>query len=247
MKEKIIFISIIFGYAAFFMAFIAIDHFSGSTLPAAKHGIMDLENWDFQKDGNVQLNGKWTLYPNQLLSPKEIVSAKGKDPLFVDVPSNVKLAKQGINVEYGTYKLTIRSKQDNQVFGISTSFIYSANRIYFNGQLIGQSGSPSNKPDFIAQNRPYTSFFTLHKGDNELVVQFSNFGKTPGWGIAKPITFGTQDNILRENKISFLNDSIMITAFFITGLYFLGFFLQRKKINICCFFLLCVFCFRSLF
>lgn len=229
MKEKFIFISIIFGYAALFMAFIAIDHLSGSTLPEAKHGVMNLENWDFQKDGNVQLNGKWTLYPNQILSPKEIASAKGKDPLFVDVPSNVKLAKQGINVDYGTYKLTIKSKLDNQVFGVSTSFIYSANRSYFNGQVIGQSGSPSNKPDFTAQNRPYTSFFPLHKGDNELVVQFSNFGKTPGWGIAKPITFGTQDQIVRENKISFLNDTVMITAFFITGLYFLGFYLQRKK------------------
>lgn len=229
MKEKFIFISIIFGYAALFMAFIAIGHLSGSTLPEAKHGVMNLENWDFQKDGNVQLNGKWTLYPNQILSPKEIASAKGKDPLFVDVPSNVKLAKQGINVDYGTYKLTIKSKLDNQVFGISTSFIYSANRSYFNGQVIGQSGSPSNKPDFTAQNRPYTSFFPLHKGDNELVVQFSNFGKTPGWGIAKPITFGTQDQIVRENKISFLNDMVMITAFFITGLYFLGFYLQRKK------------------
>lgn len=229
MKEKFIFISIIFGYAALFMAFIAIDHLSGSTLPEAKHGVMNLENWDFQKDGNVQLNGKWTLYPNQILSPKEIASAKGKDPLFVDVPSNVKLAKQGINVDYGTYKLTIKSKLDNQVFGISTSFIYSANRSYFNGQVIGQSGSPSNKPAFTAQNRPYTSFFPLHKGDNELVVQFSNFGKTPGWGIAKPITFGTQDQIVRENKISFLNDTVMITAFFITGLYFLGFYLQRKK------------------
>ncbi|QJC97979.1 Sensory box sensor histidine kinaseresponse regulator YwpD [Bacillus mojavensis] len=229
MKDKFIFISIIFGYAALFMAFIAIDHLSGSTLPEAKHGVMNLENWDFQKDGNVQLNGKWTLYPNQILSPKEIASAKGKDPLFVDVPSNVKLAKQGINVDYGTYKLTIKSKLDNQVFGVSTSFIYSANRSYFNGQVIGQSGSPSNKPDFTAQNRPYTSFFPLHKGDNELVVQFSNFGKTPGWGIAKPITFGTQDQIVRENKISFLNDTVMITAFFITGLYFLGFYLQRKK------------------
>lgn len=229
MKEKFIFISVIFGYAALFMVFIAIDHLSGSTLPEAKHGVMNLENWDFQKDGNVQLNGKWTLYPNQILSPKEIASAKGKDPLFVDVPSNVKLAKQGINVDYGTYKLTIKSKLDNQVFGISTSFIYSANRSYFNGQVIGQSGSPSNKPDFTAQNRPYTSFFPLHKGDNELVVQFSNFGKTPGWGIAKPITFGTQDQIVRENKISFLNDTVMITAFFITGLYFLGFYLQRKK------------------
>lgn len=229
MKEKFIFISIIFGYAALFMVFIAIDHLSGSTLPEAKHGVMNLENWDFQKDGNVQLNGKWTLYPNQILSPKEIASAKGRDPLFVDVPSNVKLAKQGINVDYGTYKLTIKSKLDNQVFGVSTSFIYSANRSYFNGQVIGQSGSPSNKPDFTAQNRPYTSFFPLHKGDNELVVQFSNFGKTPGWGIAKPITFGTQDQIVRENKISFLNDTVMITAFFITGLYFLGFYLQRKK------------------
>ncbi|WIL34903.1 hypothetical protein QPZ67_16335 [Bacillus stercoris] len=213
MKEKFIFTAIIFGYAAFFMVFIAIDHSSGSTLPEARHGVMNLENWDFQKDGNVQLNGKWALYPNQFLSPKEIATAKGKDPLFVDVPSNVKLSKQGMNVDYGTYKLTIRSKQDHQVFGISTSFIYSANRIYFNGQRIGQSGSPSDNPDFAAQNRPYTSFFTLHKGDNELVVQFSNFGKTPGWGIAKPITFGTQDQIVRENKISFLNDTIMITAF----------------------------------
>ncbi|WP_240674127.1 hypothetical protein [Bacillus sp. WR11] len=123
MKEKFIFTSIIFGYAAFFMVFIAIDHFSGTTLPAARQGVMNLEKWDFQKDGNVQLNGEWTLYPNQILSPKEIASAKGKDPLFVDVPSNVKLAKQGINVDYGTYKLTIRSKQDNQVLG-------SARRLY---------------------------------------------------------------------------------------------------------------------
>lgn len=141
MKEKFIFTSIIFGYAAFFMVFIAIDHFSGTTLPAARHGVMNLEKWNFQKDGNVQLNGEWTLYPNQILSPKEIASAKGKDPLFVDVPSNVKLAKQGINVDYGTYKLTIRSKQDNQVFGISTSFIYSANRIYFNGQFITKAAT----------------------------------------------------------------------------------------------------------
>ena len=125
------------------------------------------------------------MYPNQILSPKEMASAKGKDPLFVDVPSNVKLAKQGINVDYGTYKLTIRSKQDNQVFAISTLVSYSANRIYFNGQFIGQSGNPSNKPDFAAQNRPYTSFFTLHKGDNELVVQFSRLWENAGMGNRK--------------------------------------------------------------
>ncbi|KAA6449702.1 response regulator [Bacillus swezeyi] len=229
MKKKFVLFLIIFGYAAFFFIFMAINHLSGSKLPEAQQGIMNLKNWDFQKDGNVKLNGKWTLYPNQILSPKALHSGKGKNPIFVDVPSNVKLIESGINVDYGTYKLTIQSNQDNQIFGISTSFIYSSNRIYLNGQLIGQSGSPSSKANFTAQNRPYTSFFTIHRGDNELVLHFSNFGKVPGWGIAKPITFGTQEQILRENKISFLNDSIMITAFFITGLYFLGFFLQRKK------------------
>ncbi|BDG81863.1 hypothetical protein BSF_35920 [Bacillus subtilis] len=229
MKKKYIFISIITGYAAFFILFTVMNHLSGTTLPEARDGVIHLENWNFQKDGNIQLNGKWTLYPNQLLSPKDIHSAKGKDPIFVDVPSNVEIVKQGINVDYGTYKLIIRSNQDNQMFGISTSFIYSSNRIYLNGELIGQSGSPANKPDFTAQNRPYTSYFKIHKGENELILQYSNFGKSPGWGIAKPITFGTQEQILRENKISFLNDSVMITAFFITGLYFLGFFLQRKK------------------
>ncbi|MBV2241071.1 hypothetical protein KQR57_19640 [Bacillus inaquosorum] len=81
MKEKFIFISIIFGYAAFFMIFIGIDHFSGSTLPAARHGVMNLENWDFQKDGNVQLNGKWTLYPNQPLSPKRFLQQRKRSRL----------------------------------------------------------------------------------------------------------------------------------------------------------------------
>lgn len=110
MKEKIIFILIIFGYVVFFMVFIVIDYFFGLIFFVVKYGIMDLENWDFQKDGNVQLNGKWILYFNQLLLLKEIVLVKGKDFFFVDVFSNVKLVKQGINVEYGMYKLMIRLK-----------------------------------------------------------------------------------------------------------------------------------------
>ncbi|OAL84707.1 response regulator [Bacillus amyloliquefaciens] len=229
MKEKFISISIICGYAAFFMIFMVLNHFSGSSLPQAEQGVINLEKWDFQKDGNVQLNGKWILYPNQMLSPQALHSAKGKNPVLVDVPVNVKLFGKTADVDYGTYKLTIRSNEDNQVLGISTSYIYSSNRLYLNGKLIGQSGNPTEKADFKAQNKPYSSFFRLHKGDNELVLHFSNFGKVPGWGIAKPITFGTQEQIIRENQISFFNDSIMITAFFITGLYFLGFFLQRTK------------------
>lgn len=229
MKKIFVLISIMIGYAAFFFIFLAVTDPHDSTYPEAKKGIINLENWDFKKDGNAALIGEWTLYRNQLLSPNAIHSGKGKEPTFVDVPDSVTFNDSKENVDYGTYKLTIRSNQDNQIFGLRTSFINSANRIYLNGTLIGQSGSPSSKANFTAQNRPYISFFTIHRGDNELVVQFSNFRKAPAWGIEKPITIGTQENILLKSKISFFNESITMTAFFITGLYFLGFFLHRKK------------------
>ncbi|MED3658387.1 hypothetical protein NSQ37_09325 [Bacillus sp. FSL P4-0334] len=51
MKEKFISISIICGYAAFFMIFMVLNHFSGSSLPQAEQGVINLEKWDFQKDG----------------------------------------------------------------------------------------------------------------------------------------------------------------------------------------------------
>lgn len=153
------------------------NQLSDQNYPEAKQGIINLETWDFQKDGNIALTGEWTLYRNQLLSPKAIHSGIGKAPIYSAVPNNVKLTDSGENVDYGTYRLMIRSKQDNEMFGISTSFINSANRIYFNGKLIGQSGTPSSKANFRAQNRPYTSFFDIHRGDNELIVQFSNFKK----------------------------------------------------------------------
>ncbi|KJD53646.1 histidine kinase, partial [Bacillus amyloliquefaciens] len=230
LKKLFVFLSIILGYAGFFFIFLFINNqLSDQNYPEAKQGIINLETWDFQKDGNIALTGEWTLYRNQLLSPKAIHSGIGKAPIYSAVPNNVKLTDSGENVDYGTYRLMIRSKQDNEMFGISTSFINSANRIYFNGKLIGQSGTPSSKANFRAQNRPYTSFFDIHRGDNELIVQFSNFKKTPSWGIEKPITFGTQQHILHQSKISSFNETSMITAFFITGLYFLGFFLHRKK------------------
>lgn len=43
--------------------------------------------------------------------------SKRKNPVLVDVPVNVKLFGKTADVDYGTYKLTIRSNEDNQVLG----------------------------------------------------------------------------------------------------------------------------------
>ncbi|MED4326981.1 hypothetical protein P9227_20395 [Bacillus licheniformis] len=73
MKKLFVFISIILGYAGFFFIFLFINNqLSEQNYPEAKQGIINLETWDFQKDGNIALTGEWALYRNQLLSPKDM-------------------------------------------------------------------------------------------------------------------------------------------------------------------------------
>lgn len=71
------------------------NQLSEQNYPEAKQGIINLETWDFQKDGNIALTGEWALYRNQLLSPKDIHAGKGKAPIYSDVPNNVKLTDSG--------------------------------------------------------------------------------------------------------------------------------------------------------
>lgn len=40
--------------------------------PLVENGFIDLSDWDFDKDGNVKLDGYWEFYPNELLSPSDI-------------------------------------------------------------------------------------------------------------------------------------------------------------------------------
>lgn len=224
-------ITVILVYIGLFFIFLSWSHFSVSASPAAASGTLDLEHWNFEKNGAVQLNGEWSFYPNQILSPRAIQAGKGKDKILVNVPDNAQSVKGGklFNLSSGTYRLLIRSNRDQQIFGIQTAIIYSSNRMYMNGQLIGHSGAPSEKKDQQTSLKPYTSYFPIHRGYNELIIQVSRASEITGWGIAKPLVLGTEQQISRSHDLTLLNDLMMIVAFCIMGLYFLGYFMQRRK------------------
>ena len=83
LKKLFVFISIILGYAGFFFIFLFINNqLSEQNYPEAKQGIINLETWDFQKDGNIALTGEWALYRNQLLSQRTFMQAKEKPPFI---------------------------------------------------------------------------------------------------------------------------------------------------------------------
>jgi len=41
--------------------------------PLAAKGVLDLTNWDFERDGPVNLTGEYEFYWNQLLNPQDFI------------------------------------------------------------------------------------------------------------------------------------------------------------------------------
>ncbi len=56
----------LFLFVTFFFISCSTEY-SGKKRPTASNGILDLRDWDFEKDGPVALSGEWELYWNQLL------------------------------------------------------------------------------------------------------------------------------------------------------------------------------------
>lgn len=224
-------ITVIVSYLGLFLIFFVWSHFSGYSGPAASHGILDLSRWNFEQKGTVQLNGEWNFYPNQLLTSKSIKEGLGKNRIYMPVPENAQSLKNHkmYDLKNGTYRLLIRADRHQEMFGLQTSVIYSSNKIYMNGKLVAQTGNPTSGDDSQASLKPSVSYFPMHRGVNELVIQVARANGNTGWGIAKPLTFGLQSQISRTHDLILFNDLTMIIAFFIMGLYFFGYYAQRRK------------------
>lgn len=224
-------LTVILCYFGLFLIFFAWSHFSGYSGPLASRGVLDLSHWNFEQKGTVQLNGEWTFYPGQLLTSKSISEHQGKNRMYIPVPENAQSLEnlKVYDLDNGTYRLLIRTSRDQEIFGLQTSVIYSSNRIYMNGRLVAQTGNVASGNDHQASLKPSVSYFPLHRGVNELVIQVSRAGGNTGWGIAKPLTFGLQSQISRTHDLILFNDMSMVIAFFIMGMYFFGYFAQRRK------------------
>ncbi|MFT8361629.1 MAG: ATP-binding protein [Sporolactobacillus sp.] len=222
---------IIACYLGLLLIFISWAHYSAYQGPIAKNGSINLSKWNFAANGTVLLNGQWSFFPNELLTPRMVNKKSKIHTTLVTVPTQISNPITDLaRVSKGTYHLRLRLKHGGS-FGIQTATIYSSNRLYLNGKLIGHSGRPSQSITDSKHRslRPYTVYFPLHKGTNDLVIQFSRAVGSSSWGIAKPIILGTEQQIIYAHDKVLANDLIMVVAFFTVGLSYVGYFFQRRK------------------
>lgn len=156
----------------------------------------------------MKLNGEWELYRGALLMP-EVFSPERKDPGMPAVSGMVQVPGKwnpyiSVNGEpaakgYGTYRLQARiAYGEAVVYGLRTSNIRTASRVFVNGQEIGSSGSPAPMASEGKQNNiPYTGFASVTGDTMEIIVQVANYSYSSG-GIVMPIVIGDQGSILKH-------------------------------------------------
>jgi len=202
--------------------------------PRAVNGILDLTDWDFKKDGPVDLSGDYEFYWNRHLLPSDFVKATPpRRTGFISVPAYWKDkafdGKKLPGYGYVTYRLNIALNKQMDRLGLKLVEISNAYNLYVNGQKIaslGQAGT--NRATTVPLEFPQIVDLEVNTNQIELIIQASNFHHRRGgaWSVIK---LGRQEDIRKahEKKLSF--DMFLFGSIFIMALYHLGLFTVRKK------------------
>ena len=225
MKSKILFINLLF-------ILLLINSCFNKNNIKAKKGVIDLRNWDFEKDGIVRLDGEWELY-SQLFTPEEL-NQINKSNNYIKVPGrwrnikdkNLKIGRYG----FATYKLKIllNSRRASDL-SLRIPTAYVAYTLWIDKKYKFMHGKVS-KSLITEIPRSYPKQFNFNAEANEIIIiiQNSNFHDESG-GFLNSILLGSTKEIQQYTKNNLAIDTFLLGAILIFSLYNLILFLSRKK------------------
>ncbi len=215
--------------------------------PIASEGIIDLSDWDFEKDGSVLLNGEWEFYWNELITPEDFKNNK-YSPTYVKVPkpwntyldeNNQPYPAKG----YTTYRLKIITSPKQKKLCVRLTEIRDAYNLWIDENLVIAHGKVGkDKSSMIARIDASLTSFELENGQAEILLQVSNFRSAKAGLIRKSILLGTESSIQNIRAKSIASVWFLIGCYLIIGISHLYFFQMRRRImgalyfSILCFF-----------
>lgn len=196
-------------------------------VPVAKNGVIDLRQQTLNQ--KIPLNGEWLFYWHQLIHPTDSILHPTKKVNFpykwTDHTDGAKLPSFG----YATYKLTILLPRTDKLLRIAMPEVYSAYRLYINGQQAASNGQiATNAENF----KPYWEIKVAEvprRADTlVLLLQVANFAHSKG-GIKKPIYIGDKTDIVLKRKQSESIDLLLTGCLIMAGFFFLGLYLMGNR------------------
>ena len=185
--------------------------------PVAEKGVLDLRGWDFEKDGNIALNGEWRFYWKELVNPNDTIVKFPAKETFILVPGlwrNVELEGELYSSQgYATYSLEILLDSTNQWLKLHTKdAIATSSMIYANGEEVGSNGVVGNDEKITVPSDHIELFsFLPNRRKIKIVIHVSSATKGFSGGIFRELKLGLIHNIHKEKN------TILITNIFIYG------------------------------
>lgn len=221
--------------------------YSGKKSPAASSGILDLRDWDFEKDGFVRLSGEWEFYWKQLLGPDDF-DRIGTPRLtaYITLPgywNDLSVGGKALPVMgYATHRLKILLPEDACALAVRNTAMATSFRLFVDGRQVRSAGvvgtdAGSSRPEYEP------GVFPVAAGGREMtfVMQVSNFHHYHG-GAGEALILGKEDQLLSQWKKLVFFELFLFGSIIIIGLYHFGVFLLMRKDKSPLFFGLLCFC-----
>jgi signal transduction histidine kinase len=208
--------------------------------PKAVKGILDLREWDFERDGNINLDGEWEFFWRELPKTENLVLSEERKE-FLEVPrpwndytpKNSELQKEKINgkvggIGFATYRLKVLLGKNTHL-SIRSPNQGTAYELYVDNVFLFKSGKVTQSAEDFLEGRS-VDYLDLSSTQEEINFLFtiSNHNHRDG-GLWFSVTLGKKENI-RKLQISNLSMELFVSGIlFIMGIYHLSLFLLRGK------------------
>ena len=222
-----------YRYILLFLLVFAFSDYSKAqnekTRPTAKNGIIDLQTWEFEKDGIIKLDGEWEFYWNSFIGNKKTSTQTNKKLRFIEVPSlwndyiinNQRIGSHG----YASYKLHIKlnKKEELAIRYLNTA---TSCEIFIDGVSVYKAGQPGKtKEKTVPSYRPEIITFTPQGNEFEIVLHIANFHHKKG-GPWEPLRLGAKEQVIKINYLKIFLEILFTGCILIIGIHHLIQFLK---------------------
>ncbi|NOU18792.1 MAG: response regulator [Bacteroidales bacterium] len=192
-NKYIIFLILVFGFSSCLNS-----KKENKTAPLAEKGVINLQEWEFDKNGIIELNGQWAFYWNSFIEDEKNDTLAKEKPNFVNVPelwNNYHIDNLSItNHGYASYKLLVKLNKQEE---LAIKYLNAATscEVFIDGILVLSSGQPAKtKEKTTPSYKPDIITFSPKSTDFEIVLQIANFHHKKG-GPWEPFILGTTKQI----------------------------------------------------
>lgn len=219
---------------ALFLFLLACSRPASQLQPVAVKGILDLSQWDFEKNGDLTLEGEWDFIWNQFLSYEQILNMKAKITSYMNVPGHWRGLKAGDSVlpgdGYCTVHLLVKLPAISKDLAIKIPDIGTAHRIWINDNLIYEAGRiGKTEKEMIPYLMPEIRLLNFqNEKEFHITLQMSNFMDRTG-GVWGHFTLGKSKDLDRRKSIVLSLEMMVFGGLFIMSIYHFGLFTIRRQ------------------